>query len=252
MSNSVVSTNYDYLNYNEWLVLNKCPYKLTLSIEELTKPAVKKRDKSPRPQNSWIIFRRDHEAHLRLCNQHVKLNVKETAKECSLKWKMLSSEVKYFFKILEKIACKNHQNLYPDYKYKPKNAKDSKNKGWTFREEKKYAFVPLSNSSPMSNNSPLQTTNDSGNSINDTFNEITSLGQLDFSFNVDNNHQQFSFLFENDGDGKVSLPPNQFITNNPTTISSPSPLSESQSLLQLFILGNYQFEDLLDDNLSFF
>ncbi|CAG8459619.1 3617_t:CDS:2 [Ambispora gerdemannii] len=32
----------------------QCPYKLTLSINELTKSAVKKRHNSP-PQNSWVI-----------------------------------------------------------------------------------------------------------------------------------------------------------------------------------------------------
>ncbi|CAG8524122.1 4649_t:CDS:2 [Ambispora gerdemannii] len=142
MPNSVVNANYDYLHDNELVLLSKCSYQLTLSIEELTKPAVRKRDNSdkpPRPQNSWIIFRRDYEAHLRLCNQHIKQKVKETAKECSLKWRELSSETKHFFKILEKIACENHKSLYPNYKYKPKNAKDSSVKKWVFREQKKYA-----------------------------------------------------------------------------------------------------------------
>ncbi|CAG8632468.1 5207_t:CDS:2 [Ambispora gerdemannii] len=54
---------------------------VTLSIDELTKSAVKNRLNPPRPQNSWVIFRRDYEAHLRLCNQNVKSKVKETAKE---------------------------------------------------------------------------------------------------------------------------------------------------------------------------
>ncbi|CAG8601171.1 3737_t:CDS:1 [Ambispora gerdemannii] len=156
MSDSIVSTNYDYLNHNDLLILSKCPYQLTLSIEELTKPSVKTRgesDKPPRPQNSWIIFRRDYEAHLRLCYQHVKPQVKETAKECSLKWRNLPSEVKHFFKILEKIACKNHQNLYLNYKYKPKNTKDANIKKCIFREQKKYTFasLPISSSPTLRN-----------------------------------------------------------------------------------------------------
>ncbi|CAG8635093.1 2614_t:CDS:1, partial [Ambispora gerdemannii] len=138
MSSSVVSTNYEYLTDNEILILQRSPYQLTLSIEELTKAAVKKRGNSdipPRPQNSWIIFRRDYEAYLRLCNQHVKQNVKETAKECSLKWQNLSSEAKHFFKILEKIAFENYKRIYPNYKFKPINAKCSDVKKWIFREQ---------------------------------------------------------------------------------------------------------------------
>ncbi|CAG8535189.1 8483_t:CDS:1, partial [Ambispora gerdemannii] len=53
----------------------------------LTNPA-KKREKPPRPQNSWIIFQKDYEANLRLFDPNVKHNIKHTAKKCcSLKWK---------------------------------------------------------------------------------------------------------------------------------------------------------------------
>ncbi|CAG8523595.1 13291_t:CDS:1 [Ambispora gerdemannii] len=227
MLNSVFSAKYAYLNYNELLILSKYSYQLTLSIEELTKPARKRgnSDKPPRPQNSWIIFRRDYEAHLRLCNQDVKQKVKETAKECSLKWQELSSEIKPFFKILEKIAYENHKSLYPRYRYKPKNAKDSSIKKWVFREQKKYAPTSSHKPSSTSNNSPPQeqivrssslnsttstieynhtiitiskiiddahlSTNNAnvGNSINNAFDEIISLDQFPLSghINVNNN-----------------------------------------------------------------
>ncbi|CAG8615006.1 10089_t:CDS:1 [Ambispora gerdemannii] len=133
--------NNEYLTETERQLLNEPPYDLTLPIEELTKPAKKKRDSSdkpPRPQNSWIIFRKDYEANLRLCSPDVKQKVKHTAKECSLKWKSQPSEVKHFFKTLEKIAYENHKHIYPNYKYKPKNAKDLNYKNFIFREQKKY------------------------------------------------------------------------------------------------------------------
>ncbi|CAG8646093.1 35_t:CDS:1 [Ambispora gerdemannii] len=150
-------TNYKYLTDNERQILQQCPYQLTLSINELTKPAVKKRHNPPRPQNSWVIFRRDYEAHLRLCNQNIKSKVKETAKECSLKWRKLSSEVKYFFKILEKIACENHKRTYPNYKYKPKHAKNSSHKEFIFREQKKYVSISPTKFSTITSNSPQET-----------------------------------------------------------------------------------------------
>ncbi|CAG8481862.1 3839_t:CDS:2 [Ambispora gerdemannii] len=279
MLNSVVSANYNYLDYDELLILSECPYKLTLSIEELTKSAVKKRgnsEKPPRPQNSWIIFRRDYEAQLRLFNQHTKQKVKETAKKCSLKWQELSNEVKHFFKILEKIACENHKNLYPNYKYKPRNAKDSNIKKWVFREQKKYAFVSLPISSSMSENSPPQkivrspSLNDTiltigykhpvivSTSIDDTHssaintnndNGIISLDQFPFlSGNVDinvNNKEVFfdeSFIVSNHDNASInnSSPSNQLITNNPIIPLTSSPPLESQSFSRLFIPGDRQ------------
>ncbi|CAG8594381.1 10188_t:CDS:1 [Ambispora gerdemannii] len=152
-----LNTNYKYLTDNERQILQQCPYQLTLSINELTKSAVKKRHNPPRPQNSWVIFRRDYEAHLRLCNQNIKSKVKETAKECSLKWRKLSSEVKYFFKILEKIACENHKRTYPNYKYKPKHAKNSSHKEFIFREEKKYVSISSTKFCTITSNSPQET-----------------------------------------------------------------------------------------------
>ncbi|CAG8598716.1 11462_t:CDS:2 [Ambispora gerdemannii] len=122
------TTNYSYLTDTEMQILQQCPYQLTLSVDELTKSAVKRYldfENPPRPQNSWIIFRKDYEANLRGCNSDVKQEVKHTARECSLKWRQLSSEVKNFFKVLEKIACENHRRIYPNYKYKPKNDKNS-------------------------------------------------------------------------------------------------------------------------------
>ncbi|CAG8593357.1 10627_t:CDS:2 [Ambispora gerdemannii] len=204
-------------------LLNEPPYDLTLTIEELTKPANKKRDNSdypPRPQNSWIIFRKDYEASLHYCSPNVRQEVKRTTQECSLMWRQLSSEVKHYFKILEKIACENHKRIYPNYKYKPRNAKDSNIKKWVFREQKKY-MLPMSSSmsdnlsqeivrSPSLNDiilttkynhtiitastiiddthpSTSNTNNDAGNSVNNASNEITLLDQFLLSRNVEIN-----------------------------------------------------------------
>ncbi|CAG8562452.1 2238_t:CDS:2, partial [Ambispora gerdemannii] len=254
MSDSVVNTNYNYLNHNDLLGLSKCPYQLTLSIEELTKPFVKncdESDKPPRPQSSWIIFRRDYEAHLRLCYQHVKPKVKETAKECSLKWRKLPSEVKHLFKILEKVACENHQNLYPNYKYKPKNTKDTTNKKWIFREQKKYAFAPLPmSSSPTLRNEILNNTasiiecsrtvittstiidNTYPFMINTNINATaTAVVVDDYITNIYEAPINESIIMIMSLNNSSSL--NQFFTNNP--ITSSISLSLSESLSQLFI-----------------
>ncbi|CAG8552628.1 7361_t:CDS:1 [Ambispora gerdemannii] len=150
--------NNKYLTETERdLIYNKPPYDLTLTIEELTNPAKKNTnnyDKIPRPQNRWIIFRKNYEANIRLCSP-VKQRVKHTAKECSSKWKKLSSEVKHFFKILEKLAYENHKLIYPNYKYKPKS-KNSSRKEFIFREQKRYVSIPPAKSSVIAFNKPQE------------------------------------------------------------------------------------------------
>ncbi|CAG8459714.1 3622_t:CDS:1 [Ambispora gerdemannii] len=210
--------NNEYLTETERQLLKEPPYDLTLQIEELTKPSKKnknKLDKLPRPQNSWIIFRRDYQASLRCRSPNARQEVKHTAQECSLIWRQLSSEVKQFFKILEKIACENHKCIYPNYKYKPRNPKDSNIKKWVFREQKKYT-LPMSSSmsdnlsqeivrshslnetistieynhtiitdSTIIDDTHPSTINNAGNSVNNAFNEIISLDQFLLSGNVD-------------------------------------------------------------------
>ncbi|CAG8631367.1 6704_t:CDS:2 [Ambispora gerdemannii] len=147
----------EYLSKTERKFLSEHSYPLTLTIDELTKPAIKKnRNHDPRPQNCWVIFRKDYEANKRLQNPDAKKTVKKITKECSLKWKSQSSEVKHFFKILEKIAFEKHKLMYPNYKYKPNNAKRSNYKKFRFREQKKYLSTSPAKSSAIDLNSPQE------------------------------------------------------------------------------------------------
>ncbi|CAG8479787.1 1632_t:CDS:2 [Ambispora gerdemannii] len=185
--------NFEYLSETERKLLNECPYSLTLTIEELTKPSKKIRincDKPPRPQNSWIIFRKDFEANIRLRSPGVKKKVKITANECSLKWKLQSSEVKDFFKILEKIACENHKRIYPNYKYKPKHAKNSNYKEFIFREQKKYVFSSSVKSNTINSNSPQEAMQIDGMSSSLTSNSPQEVIQIDMSPSLASNSPQ--------------------------------------------------------------
>ncbi|CAG8555945.1 7187_t:CDS:2 [Ambispora gerdemannii] len=247
MSDSVVSINYNYLNYNDLLILSKCPYQLTLSIEELTKPAVKNRgesDKPPRPQNSWIIFRKDYEANLRLCYQHVKLKVKETAKECSLKWRKLPSEVKHFFKILEKIACANHQNLYPNYKYKPQNTKNANIKKWIFREQKKYAFVPLPISSSLTLRNEIM--NHTASTIECNRNVITTSTTIDYTYpfiNTNIDATATAAAVDDYNTNTYETPINEsFVSNTHDNVSINNSSSPNQFITNNQIMSSYLYE----------
>ncbi|CAG8444052.1 8642_t:CDS:2 [Diversispora eburnea] len=56
-------------NQDHKLILNP-PYQLTLSLDSLLLPARRNRknkiNKIPRPQNAWVLFRKDYEANKRI------------------------------------------------------------------------------------------------------------------------------------------------------------------------------------------
>ncbi|CAG8785002.1 14325_t:CDS:1 [Gigaspora margarita] len=105
------------------------PYDLTIKIEELILPpknsrkaAKFRKDPSssspPRPQNAFLLFRRDFYAKLTL--KQTKMRTGEVSRLASEEWRKQPKEVLWFFEILEKLAKDKHSQEYPDYKYSPK------------------------------------------------------------------------------------------------------------------------------------
>jgi hypothetical protein len=99
--------------------LNKIEKHTTLSLFDLILPSVNYRtDKIPRPQNKYIIYRRDLCAKLALSNST--LTFVNFSKFSSNNWKKESSEVKNIFDRLAEYAKVLHNRIYPNYKYSPK------------------------------------------------------------------------------------------------------------------------------------
>ncbi|CAG8444721.1 hypothetical protein C2G38_2070007 [Gigaspora rosea] len=108
------------------------PYNLTIKIEELISPpknsrkAVKfRKDPSssspPRPQNAFLLFRRDFYAKLKKLKQ-TKLKTGDVSRLASEEWRKQPKDVLRFFEILENLAKDKHSQEYPDYKYSPKKS----------------------------------------------------------------------------------------------------------------------------------
>ncbi|RIA98677.1 hypothetical protein C1645_748914 [Glomus cerebriforme] len=93
---------------------------ITLSIYDLVIPTENFRTgKIPRPQNSFIIYRRNYQARLALSDApNVTLN--RVSKITSNKWRKESREIRKVFDILAECAKKVHKCIYPDYVYNPK------------------------------------------------------------------------------------------------------------------------------------
>ncbi|CAG8484530.1 11201_t:CDS:1 [Cetraspora pellucida] len=99
------------------------PYCLSLPLDTLLAPSRKSPAHQPRPQNSFLLFRKDYNEriHLLNCNETNKLSAKMISKNAKLEWNQQSAIVKNFFKVLAKEADKRHKQMFPNYKYQPKS-----------------------------------------------------------------------------------------------------------------------------------
>jgi hypothetical protein len=187
----LVFPNNPLLNEEENLLINDPPYKLTLSLKDLLSPARKTRknknksdDKVPRPQNAWVLFRKDYEANQRANFPDKALKMKNVSTDAGEVWRNHPIKVKRYFETLSRLAHAQHKILYPNYKYNPKkkSIKEIIPKDWIFKdgsvvkqsstptnveEEDQESFVPYQTDvdhSSQQSKSPLLTPEESWNS----------------------------------------------------------------------------------------
>ncbi|CAI2170240.1 10289_t:CDS:1 [Funneliformis geosporum] len=99
------------------------PYQLTLSIEELLAPAKRKSSETPpRPQNVFILFRKDLVAKIKNEFPEFAKNLRspEHSKTAKTIWEIQPNEVKQFFQVLYLACIEKHKEMYPKYQYVPK------------------------------------------------------------------------------------------------------------------------------------
>ncbi|CAG8716217.1 627_t:CDS:1 [Racocetra persica] len=111
-------------------VLLKIKQHVYLEIKDLIAPRPKKnrnRQKIPRPQNPFVIFRRNAQAKM---EASLETEMKESmltlvSKTAGEDWKKANAEVKSVFNYLATLAKKVHEKTYPDYVYKPRKKANS-------------------------------------------------------------------------------------------------------------------------------
>ncbi|CAG8629774.1 5484_t:CDS:2 [Funneliformis caledonium] len=79
--------------------------------------------KPPRPQNSFMLYRR----HLSAKFKAEKMKAADRSKDFATMWREETEEVKVLFTALARIATERHNALYEDYKYRPNTARTTKN-----------------------------------------------------------------------------------------------------------------------------
>nr|CAG8573158.1 14259_t:CDS:2 [Entrophospora candida] len=216
------------LSDEEVKLLQNPPYELTLSFEELISPAdntnkpsrkpKKNRPsnsaevastttivvdiKIPRPQNAWVLFRKDYEAKQRLRFPEKALKMKNISTDAGEHWRNESMKVKRFFDILSKLAHEKHKSIYPAYKYTPKKktVKDNNSalKDWIFKDEfiqpkleLEFDIDVISNINDINNMDNINI-NDINNMDSININDINNMNDMNEFTNYNENN------FEND------------------------------------------------------
>ncbi|RIB18092.1 hypothetical protein C2G38_1911169, partial [Gigaspora rosea] len=77
----------------------------------------------PRPQNSFVLFRRDFEAKYRSQHKNETIFSKEISSLAALSWNKQPPSVRFYFKQLENKALEKHKELFPHYRYRPNKKK---------------------------------------------------------------------------------------------------------------------------------
>ncbi|CAG8575709.1 10499_t:CDS:1 [Paraglomus brasilianum] len=103
------------------LLLNP-PYPLNIPLDDLLGNNRKiKKPFPPRPQNAWIIFRKNFESEFR--SRYPNSSVLEISRIASTHWKSQPDFVKNYFEVLSKLARQQHKHAYPGYTYAPRRQK---------------------------------------------------------------------------------------------------------------------------------
>ncbi|CAG8747870.1 23420_t:CDS:1 [Racocetra persica] len=140
--------------YNE--LFSRSPYPLTLEINDLISPpnsrkAMKYQQNPtlspPRPQNAFVLFRRDFAAKLK--QKEMKMKTGEISRLAAEEWHKQPQNVLCFFEFLENLAKEKHKLMYPDYKFLPKKRKEKSIKIIKVEHEKAQNSNATDNSSEM-------------------------------------------------------------------------------------------------------
>jgi len=164
-------------------------YEFTLSVQVLLANSRKNRrprrnSGPPRPQNPFILYRRDKVKKYE--NEFAGLKSSVVSQKVAEMWNNETLEVKHLFEALARLSEKVHMQEYRDYKYKPR--KKSRN------DKERYSPIPdspaLDNRDNSSNYSPISSSSSDNEPISNDddilFDFITFGGQNE-SYNTASN-----------------------------------------------------------------
>src|SRR6185312_775161 len=133
------------LTSTELELIRNPPYPLTISYDSILNPIRKRRKNSnkrnlpPRPQNAWVLFRRNFQSRVRSQCFGGLHTLKEISKTAAESWKRQPEEVKQYFNVLSKLVSHKHKVMYPEYVYNPRKFKNGENFIFKYMDKDKIA-----------------------------------------------------------------------------------------------------------------
>ncbi|CAG8523476.1 11432_t:CDS:1 [Scutellospora calospora] len=141
-------------------ISNRKDFKFKHSVEQLLSPCKKtrgKRDKITRPQNAFILYRKD--IHDEIKEEHPYEKLDQISKIIGERWANSSYETKNRYTLLAELGRRVHRDIFPNYKFIPKSKENKKKKSnitpENFDEKLQWLLSPsiieLRESQPSSN-----------------------------------------------------------------------------------------------------
>ncbi|CAG8623570.1 23769_t:CDS:1 [Dentiscutata erythropus] len=129
------------------------------SIEQLLAPCKKtrgKRGRITRPQNAFILYRKDNQDEIKKENPDA--SFEQISKIIGEQWANASDETKNRYILLAKLCSRVHHDIFPDYKFEPRLKRGEKKKSSTTPresiEESSRPWSPLSSIMVLSEPQP--------------------------------------------------------------------------------------------------
>ncbi|CAG8521605.1 4091_t:CDS:1 [Paraglomus occultum] len=141
------------LTQNEQKLLHNPPYTLATSYDSILNPIRRRRNNSnkrnlpPRPQNGWILFRRNFQSQVLSGSPGKSSALNEISQKAAKSWKNQPKEVKEYFKVLSKLASYKHKAMYPEYVYNPRKFKNGDSFIFKYMDKDKFVKNGSSNAS---------------------------------------------------------------------------------------------------------
>jgi hypothetical protein len=156
-----------------------------LLINSKTTRRHKKNTNPPRPQNAFMLYRRDKTANKKLDPECAGLKQCEISKLIAEEWGEETPEVKELFRALARLSEKLHLKTHGEYKYVPKKQTSNKQK----KEESDLSNSEVSTDlSSFEVGSPISDTgSEVGSSVSEMNNITSDLSSLDIGSPISDN-----------------------------------------------------------------
>ncbi|RIA81943.1 hypothetical protein C1645_809841 [Glomus cerebriforme] len=186
------------------LTREKISKQILVPIEKLLCPKKKSRSGNiPRPQNSFVIYRRDFMTKLESdCGHEVSSDLSFVSKKASKWWASESPEVKNIYQIIADLARKVHNRTYPEYVFQPKKRRATKymlNDCYSSPQQNQNtsispspsqlissAIQPINNNNNNNNNNNYYNNDNNNNNYNNYYNNHSQLPSINYILPMDN------------------------------------------------------------------